>query len=281
MPLTRWAAMALVVPALAALGIACDRTTPTENRRPGAADAAATFDRDDDGDDDNGRLRAVPFVFVGTATQCGGVAGTPIVTAAWLGGIGLPDNGGQNTAEKGDPHLGLLLNKNGPTPDCSSSGARILGVRGMVVDADFALGYDNRNGGHCGGGAPRFNVAYQLPNGASGFSFVGACNNETTPPGGTPAPQDGEWTRYRFEAINGAESFPPIPIGSRIESITILFDEGTDTPTLVSQNAGGIGLTTIDNIFIDGRYIRRGTGIATDRGDRDDDRGDNDRDRDG
>ena len=53
------------------------------------------------------------------------------MTAAWLGGMGLPDNGGQNTTpldvatnpNKNDPHRGLLLSKNGPTPDCSSAGA--------------------------------------------------------------------------------------------------------------------------------------------------------------
>src|SRR5262245_53340894 len=48
-----------------------------------------------DDDDRGGRgrdakeLRARPFVFVGTADQCGGTAGADIVTAAWLGGMGL------------------------------------------------------------------------------------------------------------------------------------------------------------------------------------------------
>ena len=50
----------------------------------------------DDNDEDH-RLRADPFVFVGRAGDCGelrpGVAypaGSQIVTAAWLGGAGLP-----------------------------------------------------------------------------------------------------------------------------------------------------------------------------------------------
>src|SRR5688572_25951575 len=52
----RWTVVALVVPALAALGIACDRTTSTEVEQPGAAQAAPAFsgsNNDDDSDRDN------------------------------------------------------------------------------------------------------------------------------------------------------------------------------------------------------------------------------------
>src|SRR2546430_8145079 len=70
----------------------------------------AAFADDDDG---NNKLKAVPFAFVGTAAQCGGPAGARIVTSAWLGGMGLPDNGGGNlhpTTPRGPPH------KKGPPP---------------------------------------------------------------------------------------------------------------------------------------------------------------------
>jgi len=111
-------------------------------------------------DDDRGRgprLQADPFVFVGKAGECGELApgvpypaGSNIVTAAWLGGAGLPDNDGQNSnlanpadnPNKGDRRRGLLLSKNGPTADCSAAGADIKGVKGMVVGANFELGYD-------------------------------------------------------------------------------------------------------------------------------------------
>ena len=94
-----------------------------------------------------GRLRATPFAFIGTAAECG-VAGSHIVTAGWLGGMGLPDNGGQNTTlldlatnpNKNDPHRGLLLSKNGPTPDCSSAGATITGFRRPITLTE--LGFD-------------------------------------------------------------------------------------------------------------------------------------------
>jgi hypothetical protein len=277
---TRWTVVALVVPTIAALGIACDQRTPTETLRPG--DVRATASRsgtDSDGDDNNG-LRAVPFVFVGTANQCApSAAGSQIVTAAWLGGMGLPDNGGPNSnvttptnnPNKNDPHLGLLLSKNGPTPDCSSSGARITGVRGMDAGPMFVLGFDYRNGGHCGAGAPRFNVVVR--NSATKqetLHFIGGCANAAS----GPAEQDlAQWSRVRFTA---AQQFPPIPPGSRIQSISILYDEGTDTPSgnATSQEPSGVGLAVIDNIFINGKFIRRGKGVAEphgNRGDRDSD----------
>jgi hypothetical protein len=228
-----------------------------------------------DDDDKDRRLKAAPFAFVGNAAQCGGIAGSNIVTAAWLGGMGLPDNGAQNPgtnpADKRDPHLGLLLSKNGPTTDCSAAGAEIKGVRGIVVSPNFELGFDYRDGSHCSGGGPRFNVSYTLQGGGEEFSFVGGCSNDSTP---TAAPQDPlQWSRVRFQTSNPAESFPVIPAGSRIESITLILDEGTDTPTGArpsgdAGNPAGIGLSVVDNIFINGRVIRSGNGIEPKAGER-------------
>jgi hypothetical protein len=234
-----------------------------------AAPAVVAHGRDDN---DRRQLSAEPWIFVGTADQCGGVAGSRIVTSAWLGGMGLPDRGG-DTALNGvpatarDPHLGLLLNKNGPTPDCSSSGATIEGVKGLTVDADFALGFDYRNGTHCGAGAPRFNVTARAPGGATEqFSFVGGCANSVP----TPAPQDpAEWTRVRAGVTLPGQAFLPIPVGYRIQSIDIVYDEGTDTPTV--SDPMGVGLAVIDNIYVDGQYIRSGSGIEPGSGGREDD----------
>ena len=215
--------------------------------------------------DDDNKLSAVPFVFVGTAEECGGTAGARIVTSAWLGGMGLPDNGGNNFGttpsdppNKKDPHLGLLLNKNGATPICSSAGAEITGVKGKTVTSTFHVGLDYRNGGHCGAGAPRFNIDTDM-----GFFFVGCANAPTT-----PAPQDpAQWTRVRFQTSDPTESFPTIPTGSTIKRITLIFDEGTDSPGNPStvdpfDDPSGIGLAVVDNIDINGRLITRGTGIA-------------------
>ncbi|TLY45369.1 MAG: hypothetical protein E6K58_00070 [Nitrospirae bacterium] len=223
----------------------------------------AAFADDDDG---NNKLKAVPFAFVGTAAQCGGPAGARIVTSAWLGGMGLPDNGGDNfnattpgdPPNKRDPHLGLLLNKNGATPICSSAGAEITGVKGKTVTSTFHVGLDYRNGGHCGAGAPRFNIDTDM-----GFFFVG-CSAAPK----SNAPQDpAEWTRTRSvltacgsECFNVTTSLPgSIPVGAKINSIDIVFDEGTDNP--VAGDPEGIGLAVVDNIDINGRLITQGSGI--------------------
>ena len=222
--------------------------------------AAYAADHDDDDDDDG--LVATPFVFIGSAEECG-VAGSHIVTSAWLGGMGLPDNGGANTtaadlatnANKRDPHRGLLLSKNGPTADCSSAGARIKGFRQSTLTE---LGFDYRNGTHCGAGAPRFNITSTL-----GFTYFAGCSHGTK----TPAPQDpAEWTRVRF--TTAAQIFPASPLappfvfgpgGTMVRSLSILYDEGTDTPT--DEDPRGVGLSVLDNIDVNGELIRSGTGV--------------------
>ena len=78
--------------------------------------------------------------------------------------MGLPDKGQPNSnpadprdnPAKRDRHYGLLLSKNGPTPDCSAAGARLNGTPKTFVLNE--LGFDYRNGSHCGAGSPRFNA---------------------------------------------------------------------------------------------------------------------------
>ena len=223
------------------------------------ADSKRPWDDDDRGA--RGRnarnLEARPFVFVGTADQCGGVAGADIVTAAWLGGMGLPDDGTTpNPPPAGarrDPHLGLLLNKNGPTPNCAAAGATIEGFRPGTPISE--LGFDYRDGGHCGNGAPRFNITS-----TAGFTYFVGCFFGTH----TPAPQDDQWVRVRFGA---ADVFPASPAAPQfvfgttpVRSIDIIFDEGIDAASASDPN--GVGLAVLDNIDINGRLITAGRGIA-------------------
>ena len=220
------------------------------------------------------RLRADPFVFVGTAPGCAPTpAGSNIVTSAWLGGMGLPDTLAPNTqaqtpndpgspvnpATTGaarDPHTGLLLNKNGPTSDCSSAGARIKGFpSGRSLNQ---LGFDIRNGTHCGAGAPQFNIVS-----TAGHTYFAGCAAGAQ----DPAPQDPvEWTRVTITGAPGqvvpagaAPAFVFGPNGTQVRRISIIFDEGTNAPS--TQDPNGVGLAVIDNIKINGRVIRTGIGI--------------------
>ncbi len=183
-------------------------------------------------------FRARPFEF--DPNQTG------IVAAAWVRHLGLPEPG------DGNARFGLLLSKNGPTTTNASAGVVIEGVKGISVSE---LGYDVRNGGHCSGGAPRFNVV--TSDGV--LHFVGACTNGTL--AGSPDPG---WKTFRFTP---AQAFPPFSPTQPVRSIAIVFDEGTDTGVDFS------GLVVLDNLDINGVLIGspQGTQIQNENEDEEDD----------
>jgi len=223
----------------------------------GSAGSALADDNGNGGNNGrNNQLGAQPFVFIGSAADCG-TAGSNIVTSAWLGGMGLPDDGSANPDGQ-DPHLGLLLNKNGPTANCSAAGATITGVRPGTTLTE--LGFDYRLGGHCGAGAPRFNITS-----TAGFTYFAGCADGTL----SPAPQDpAEWGRVRFTAAQifpASPSAPPFVLGpagtgTQVRSISIVYDEGTDTPS--PSDPTGVGLAVLDNLDVNGRLIAAGSGVA-------------------
>jgi hypothetical protein len=178
------------------------------------------------------KFEVIPQVFIGKAGDCGAdyPAGTPIVGSDWEKNLGLEDTNGHG-------HQALWLSKNGLTADCSAAVAKIVGVKGITLTE---LGFDIRNGGHCGAGAPRFNVEA-----TDGFHFMGGCANGTQSP---DTPVQG-WMRVLIDPTNPAQAFPPLTPGATITSIEIVFDEGTDaTP-------GFSGFAILDNININGTLV--------------------------
>lgn len=175
-------------------------------------------------------FKAKPFEFVGN-DPANGCVGTPgSVTAAWQTHEGLPDAGKSDHA--------LFLQKTGPSvANCAAAGAVITGVEGITLTE---IGFDIRNDGHCGAGAPRFNVMA-----SDGFHFLGGCANGTQTPN-TPAPG---WMRVRIDPANPGQAFPPIAAGATIVGIAILFDEGTDA------GPDFTGFAFLDNIDINGILI--------------------------
>jgi hypothetical protein len=199
------------------------------------------------------RLTANPAVFVGTAEDCGGPAGARIVTSVWLTGMGLPDSGGLAHPAGNNPHDGVLMSKNGPTSNCS---AAVLNIGGWTSGNTLhTLGFDHRLGGACGAGGPRINVY----SGSTTYFFGCAHGNKS------PAPQDpAQWERVLFNAAGapltgypGAETF--VWGVTPVDAIQVIFDEGTDTPTL-PNNPAGIGLAVLDNIRINNTWIRQRSG---------------------
>jgi hypothetical protein len=222
-----------------------------------AAELRAGEAADNDADDDVDRLRAVPAVFLGPRGACGPgyPAGANIVTAAWMRGLGLPDEGQPNANPvdprdnpvKRNPRFGLLLSKNGPTPDCSAAVARIVGTgRSFTI---HELGFDYRIGSHCGAGAPRFNIVT-----TDQRLYFAGCADGTK----SPAPQDPtQWTRIRFSAeqVFAADpTSPPFEFGvTEVRRLVINYDEGTDIPT--AEDPSGVGLVVLDNLDVNGRLI--------------------------
>jgi len=203
-------------------------------------------------------IDAAPMAFIGKAGDCGPgyPAGARIVTAGWIQGLGLPDDGsfnfdpldpdGPNLPNKTDVRDGLLMQKNGPTSVCSSAGAKIKNMTpNIVVVAGTTFEFDYRKGSRCSAGSPRFNITH-----SAGFSFAGCAEGKAT-----DAPQDPDnWTHVAIDITTHAS--PPVPMGATITAIAIVFDEGTDH---------GSGFAIIDNIKLDDKpTIVKGSGLVSD-----------------
>ena len=171
-----------------------------------------------------GGFKVKPAQFVGTAEQCGGTAGTDTVASRWVTKEGLPDAGNSNHA--------LYLEKSGPTANCAAALAIIDGVEGITLTE---IGWDVRDDGHCGAGAPRFNVTT-----SDGVTHFIGCASPPSSSASVPAPG---WTRYEYDP---ATAFPPILPTDTVESILIVFDEGENV---------GPGFVYLDNININGTLI--------------------------
>jgi hypothetical protein len=158
---------------------------------------------------------------------------TGICSAKWVANEGLADS--DQDLANGRPGKALVLKKLGPTATNASAGASIFGVPWIYLTE---LGFDSRNDGHCGAGAPRFNV---LTNDGLTHFFGCVYGTHTT----FTDPQGRSWDRVRFA---GADGFPPINPTDIILSIDLVFDEGTDQ---------GTGIATLDNITVNGTLIRK------------------------
>jgi hypothetical protein len=155
---------------------------------------------------------------------------TGIVAAAWVKHLGLPQGNDKN-------RFGLILSKNGTTPTNASAGLVVNGVKGLHLTE---LGFDVRNGGHCGAGAPRFNVVTN-----DGVTRFYGCTYGTHTPS-TPAPG---WQRVRYLTSVSYPGAPAFTSGLTVTSISIDFDEGTDIGPDFS------GMVVLDNIDVNGALI--------------------------
>jgi hypothetical protein len=158
---------------------------------------------------------------------------TGAAASEWQAGAGLPDGG------KGDQSFGLYLQKNVPTSTEAAGGAEITGVSGVRLTE---LGFDFRNDGWCGAGAPRFNIYTD----AGTYYFFGCYYGNHTA-------VNANWTRVRFrdqDAYPAYATQSPWPgFGTaRVYRVTVVFDEGTEV---------GPGFSVLDNIDVAGTLISK------------------------
>jgi len=163
------------------------------------------------------------------------------VAAQWVKGLGETDASGPN-------NFAVLVSKSTETIANASSGLVITGTEGIVLSGSTSvLGFDIRDGSHCGAGAPRFNVVTM-----DGITHFLGCQAAITvlAGGGEPAVETG-WTRKKLSPSDPTQAYPAIPTSptsaaNTVSSIAIVFDEGTDQ---------GVGFAILDNINIDGVFL--------------------------
>ena len=149
-----------------------------------------------------------------------------------------PDNLCDVTARWQDGEI--VLAKNCPTATNAAAGVDIVtDLEGGDISELTELNFEYEGGGHCGAGAPRFNVV------VDGNTYFLGCT------GGTHTDLGNGWHRVEFTAADFATA--GIPTTGTLEDLMIIFDEGTDTP------AGGLigtpGTITIDNISVNGEVV--------------------------
>ena len=129
------------------------------------------------------------------------------------------DRNAGETDPSSNTRFGLRLEKNAALTANVAVGAVLDGLKGVVVLAGDTLAYDMKDDSGPPQDGPRFNVSYTLPDGTSGFSFVGGSANATKTAG-----QEAGWSRYTLNLQNAGQAFPVVPAGAVIESVVFLID---------------------------------------------------------
>jgi hypothetical protein len=171
----------------------------------------------------------VPFEFVGTASDCGGTAGTDTVTAQW-------------DSSTGNPSPSLLLQKLGATSNCAAAGVDIITpLEGGPVSSLTELNFDYKNSEHCGAGSPRFNIQTN-----TGTAVLLGCNTVV----GTRTPTgNAQWTHLEFSPTDIAAALATVPGSTTLQDLYIIADEGSDT------GPDFTGTSHIDNISVNGGIV--------------------------
>jgi hypothetical protein len=146
--------------------------------------------------------------------------------AAWRAQSGLPDTAGNKDQS-------LYFQKRTSTMTFAAGVATFQGIEGLPAQQLTGLSFYRGTDGHCGAGAPRFNIRVQPPSGPAQTFFIGCAGMA---PGDTQVSPSGRTFEKR------SVSFPAgfLPAGV-ITALSIVFDEGDDV---------GQGFVHLDDITV-------------------------------
>jgi hypothetical protein len=166
----------------------------------------------------------------------------PDTEGAWKSKQGLPDS-------KGNARHALYLQKFTTTATVAAAYAVVDNIEGTPVSELTGLSWEHRMDGHCGAGAPRWNIEVEDPNGTPHTVFLGCAAAAHDPGSGL------NWMRdsYSAVAIQAAFTAAGVDPGATITQLYILFDEGTDTPT--GGMIAAAGFVYLDNITVNGKVF--------------------------
>ena len=167
-------------------------------------------------------LKVKPDTFIDTAGAFGDPVDPGAASSQWVnksGTTSTPTTFGQPA------DFGLVLAKNVDTSVVAAALAALNGPEGKTVAVNTEFGYSYRSDGHCGAGAPRFNVT--VTDGTDEATYAVGCANPATNTISVNADWTAKtWTPTNFFFLNGSLAVPLVD--SEIVAIVIVFDEGTD-----------------------------------------------------
>ena len=168
--------------------------------------------------------------------------------AAWKAKQGLADSGG-------NAFQALYFQKETTTATVAAGVAVIKGIAGLPLGNLTGLSWDHREDGHCGAGAPRWNVNLQDAMGNPYTVFLG-CNAAVHSQKPQTGPAGHGWCHDEQPSPAATiASLAGVPVGNlTVTGLAILFDEGTDTanppPAGCAQEQFDGGFVHLDNIEV-------------------------------
>jgi len=158
--------------------------------------------------------------------------------SSWKAQQGEPDR-------TGNQFQALYFQKMTATATNAAGVAVIKGFEGMPASSLTGLAWDHREDGHCGAGAPRWNIGLSV-GGQNSTVFLG-CNAAQH----TELTQSSGHGWCRDMQPSSAFTFPS---GATIRYLAIVFDEGTDSanppPAGCAQEQLSGGFVHLDNISV-------------------------------